>query len=102
MLAMVRPTGRIAIMDAGYPPRAGEADETTALRPIAWLLCRMFAADPRRQPWRPVLTDTARPREERFTFGYIGVAAGIAPSSGRAAEEPPHGTDRPHRPEQPA
>lgn len=77
MLNLVRPGGRIAIMDAGYPAHPGQAGETAALRPVAWLLCRLFAADPHRQPWQLVAKDTDNAVEERYTFGYIGVAAGI-------------------------
>src|SRR5918997_4882644 len=40
MLALVRPGGRIAVMDAGYPAKPGQAGEAVALRPAAWLLCR--------------------------------------------------------------
>jgi ubiquinone/menaquinone biosynthesis C-methylase UbiE len=76
MLDLVRPGGRIAIMDAGYPERPGEAGEAVLLRPVAWLLCRMFAADPRRRPWRLVARETNTTAEQLFTLGYIGVAAG--------------------------
>jgi S-adenosylmethionine-diacylgycerolhomoserine-N-methlytransferase len=76
MLALVRPGGRIAVMDAGYPARPGQAGEMVAVRPVAWLLCRLFAADPHRQPWQLVDSDTDNPIVERFTLGYIGVAAG--------------------------
>jgi demethylmenaquinone methyltransferase/2-methoxy-6-polyprenyl-1,4-benzoquinol methylase len=76
MLNLVHPGGRIAIMDAGYPACAGQAGETVALRPVAWLLCRVFAADPRRQGWELVAKDTDNAVEERYTFGYVGVAAG--------------------------
>ena len=90
MLALVRPGGRIAIMDAGYPAKPGQAGEAVALRPVAWLLCRLFAADPRRQPWELVGTDTDNPTVERHTWGYIGVAAGTA----RAPEVVEDGDDR--------
>jgi hypothetical protein len=89
MLGLVRVGGRIAIMDAGYPARPGCAGETVALRRVTWLLCRLFAADPLRQPWRLVAPDTGETTEELFTFGYIGVAAGTSVSAIRAgvAEE---------------
>jgi demethylmenaquinone methyltransferase/2-methoxy-6-polyprenyl-1,4-benzoquinol methylase len=90
MLALVRPGGRIAIMDAGYPAKRGQAGEAVALRPVAWLLCRLFAADPRRQPWELVGTDTDDPTAERHTWGYIGVAAGTV----RAPEVVEDGDDR--------
>jgi ubiquinone/menaquinone biosynthesis C-methylase UbiE len=89
MLGLVRVGGRIAIMDAGYPARPGCAGETVALRPVTWLLCRLFAADPLRQPWRLVAPDTEETTEELFTLGYIGVAAGttVSPSRAEAARE---------------
>jgi ubiquinone/menaquinone biosynthesis C-methylase UbiE len=90
MLALVRPGGRIAIMDAGYPAKPGQAGEAVALRPVAWLLCRLFAADPRRQPWELVGTDTDDPTAEQHTWGYIGVAAGTV----RAPEVVEDGDDR--------
>ena len=80
MLALVRVGGRIAILDAGYPAQPGCDNETVSLRGVAWLLCRLFAADPRRQPWRLVAPDTEDATEELFTLGYIGVAAGTVPS----------------------
>jgi demethylmenaquinone methyltransferase/2-methoxy-6-polyprenyl-1,4-benzoquinol methylase len=78
MLSLTRPGGRIAVMDAGYPRRPGAAGEAVLARPLAWLLCRLFAADPRRQPWRLVGRDTRDATEDRYTLGYIGVAAGTA------------------------
>lgn len=86
MLDLVHPGGRIAIMDAGYPACAGQAGETVALRPVAWLLCRLFAADPRRQGWELVAKDTDNTVEERYTLGYIGVAAGTRSTGERPAK----------------
>lgn len=88
MLNLVHPGGRIAIMDAGYPDRPGQAGETVALRPVAWLLCRLFAAAPRRQPWQLVAKDTDNAVEARYTLGYIGVAAGTRSARGRPRGTP--------------
>lgn len=85
MVALACAGGRVAIMDAGYPAQRGHAGETVPLRPVAWLLCRLFAADPRREPWRLVAPDTQEATEELFTLGYIGVAAGTVPSAGADA-----------------
>jgi demethylmenaquinone methyltransferase/2-methoxy-6-polyprenyl-1,4-benzoquinol methylase len=98
MLAMVRPGGGIAVMDAGYPPRPGDAGEVVALRPIAWLMCWMFAADPRRQPWQLVLKDTERPFRESYTFGYIGVAVGLASTGDPLRHKAPAGHNAPEEP----
>lgn len=76
MLGLLRPGGRITVMDGGYPERAGEADEVVALRPFAWLICRLAAADGRSRPWLRLSSLTQDSRVERFTWGYVGVAAG--------------------------
>lgn len=55
-----------------------------AVRPVAWLLCRLFAADPRRQASELVSSDSDDATVERYTWGYIGVAAGIPRTSGAA------------------
>jgi ubiquinone/menaquinone biosynthesis C-methylase UbiE len=86
MLNLAHPGGRVAIMDAGYPACAGQAGETVALRPVAWLLCRIFAADPRRQGWELVAKDTDNAVEERYMLGYIGVAAGTRSIGHRPCE----------------
>ena len=84
MLGLVRPGGRIAVLDAGYPAKAGQAGEVVAFRPTAWLLCRAFAADPRRQPWELVSADSDNVTVERYTWGFIGIAAGTVGASGAA------------------
>jgi demethylmenaquinone methyltransferase/2-methoxy-6-polyprenyl-1,4-benzoquinol methylase len=99
MLRLVQPGGRIAIMDAGYPGCAGQAGETAVLRPVAWLLCRLFAADPRRQPWQLVAKDTDNVVEERYTLGYIGVAAGTRSARGRPRGTPAATRLAEHRPD---
>jgi ubiquinone/menaquinone biosynthesis C-methylase UbiE len=77
-LALVRPGGKVAVMDGGYPSQPGAAGEVVALRPLVWLICRMYAADARRQPWEFVKQDTDHVTSERFSYGYVGVAAGTA------------------------
>ncbi len=44
MRALVRPGGRVAVRDGGYPARPGAAGEVVALRPAAWFLCQVSAA----------------------------------------------------------
>jgi hypothetical protein len=73
MKAAVRPGGRLAIMDAGYPEdRAG----ITLARPVAWALSRLFAADCSRRPWRLLQRDAHDARTERFALGWVTAAAG--------------------------
>ena len=76
VLAMVRPGGRVAVMDGGYPARPGSVGEARLLRPVTWLICQLAAADCTRQPWLRVLAVTDDATTERFTFGYVNVAAG--------------------------
>ena len=90
MQTLVRPGGRIAVMDGGYPSQPGAAGEVVALRPLVWLICRAYAADARRQPWELVERDTEDVTVERFSYGYVGVAAGTQkPRSGPSTSSMP-------------
>lgn len=82
MRDLARPGGRVAVMDGGYAARPGAAGEAVAFRPLAWLVCRIAAADARRQPWELVERDTEDVTVERFTYGYVATAAGTARSLG--------------------
>jgi S-adenosylmethionine-diacylgycerolhomoserine-N-methlytransferase len=75
MLALVRPGGRVAVMDAGYPDH-GRRSELVIPRPFASLLSRLFAADCDRRPWRSLERDTDEPVVETFTWGWVTAAAG--------------------------
>lgn len=75
MLALVRPGGRLALMDAGYPD-SGRRGELVIPRPFAWLLSRLFVADCARRPWRSLERDTDTPVAETFTWGWVTAAAG--------------------------
>jgi ubiquinone/menaquinone biosynthesis C-methylase UbiE len=74
MVSAVRPGGRLAIMDAGYPEARRWA--TASGRPLGWVLGRLFAADNRRRPWRLLERDTSDPTSERFALGWVTAAAG--------------------------
>lgn len=76
MVSAVRPGGRVAIMDAGYPERPGRPGDTIIPRPLAWALSQLFAADCSRRPWRLLQRDTTNPTRERFTWGWVVAAAG--------------------------
>jgi demethylmenaquinone methyltransferase/2-methoxy-6-polyprenyl-1,4-benzoquinol methylase len=76
MLSVVRPGGRVAVMDAGHPDTRGGAGRAIAARPVAWALGRFFAADNTRRPWELVARDTRNPALERFSWGYVTAAAG--------------------------
>jgi ubiquinone/menaquinone biosynthesis C-methylase UbiE len=76
MLALVRPGGRVAVMDAGDPAPGARRIDTTAPRPLAWALERLFAADRTRQPWRLLERDTRDPTSRPFTWGWVTAAAG--------------------------
>ncbi len=74
MLALVRPGGRVAVMDAGYPERGHREDVVP--RPFAWLLSRLFVADCARRPWRSLQRATDKPVAETFTWGWVTAASG--------------------------
>jgi ubiquinone/menaquinone biosynthesis C-methylase UbiE len=76
MVSAVKPGGRLAIMDAGYPEGGGRRGEAMIPRPLAWALSRLFAADCRRRPWRLLERDTGDAAAERFTWGWVIAAAG--------------------------
>jgi ubiquinone/menaquinone biosynthesis C-methylase UbiE len=75
MLALVRPGGRVAVMDAGYPDRGRRSDQVLP-RPFASLLSRLFVADCARRPWRSLERDTDKPIAQTFTWGWVTAAAG--------------------------
>ena len=75
MLTLVRPGGRVAVMDAGYPDR-GRGSEALIPRPLAWALSRLFVADCARRPWRMLERDTDESLAETFTWGWVTAAAG--------------------------
>jgi hypothetical protein len=76
MLSAVRPGGRVAVMDAGFPEGDARRSDAMIPRPLAWTLSRLFAADCRRRPWRLLQRDTSEPTSQRFTWGWVTVAAG--------------------------
>jgi len=76
MLSAVRPGGRVAIMDAGYPEADVRRTDAIIPRPLAWTLSRLFAADCRRRPWQLLQRDTSDPTSQRFTWGWVTAAAG--------------------------
>jgi S-adenosylmethionine-diacylgycerolhomoserine-N-methlytransferase len=71
MLALVRPGGRVAVMDAGRPEH-----RATVERPFAWLLARLFSADNARRPWRRLQRDVDGVSTETFTWGWVTAAGG--------------------------
>ena len=77
MASLVRPGGRLAVMDAGSP----EQGRSRAIpRPFARLLERLFAADCGRQPWRLLQRETGAAVTDTFTWGWVTAASGLAPS----------------------
>ena len=76
MLSVVRPGGRIAVMDAGYSKHPRDAGAATVLRPLMAVIARLAAADSTRQPWLPMINATEDTTIERFAMGYVTVAVG--------------------------
>lgn len=78
MASCVRPGGRLATMDAGYPEADARRGDAVIPRPLAWALSRLFAADCSRRPWRLLQRDTGDTTSERFTWGWVTAAAGAS------------------------
>lgn len=76
MLGLVKPGGRVAVMDYGYPSSRLRAGLTAGALPLAWLSGRVAAGDCHRRPWLLVLDSTQDPTVELFLAGYVGVGAG--------------------------
>jgi ubiquinone/menaquinone biosynthesis C-methylase UbiE len=73
MVSLVRPGGRLAVMDAGTP-EPGQREVIP--RPFARVLERLFVADCSRRPWRSLLRDTDASVTETFTWGWVTAASG--------------------------
>lgn len=80
ILRTVRPGGRVAIMDAGYPPVPGATGEARILRPFWRLVCPLAGGPGDRQPWLRLAPDVDEHTAETRFAGYIGVAAGTTRS----------------------
>jgi ubiquinone/menaquinone biosynthesis C-methylase UbiE len=78
MLHIVRPGGRVAIMDTDYPAKAGSTGEVVAIRPLQMLICRLAGVAGGRQPWLRLPGDVDDAVVETFVGGYVGVSAGTA------------------------
>jgi demethylmenaquinone methyltransferase/2-methoxy-6-polyprenyl-1,4-benzoquinol methylase len=78
MLEIVRPGGRVAIMDTDYPTKAGATGERVAIRPLQMLICKLAGVAGGRQPWLRLPHDVDDAVIETFVGGYVGVAAGTA------------------------
>jgi ubiquinone/menaquinone biosynthesis C-methylase UbiE len=78
MLQIVRPGGRVGIMDTDYPAKAGATGELVAIRPLQMLVCRLAGVAGGRQPWLRLSDDVDDAVLETYAGGYVGVSAGTA------------------------
>jgi demethylmenaquinone methyltransferase/2-methoxy-6-polyprenyl-1,4-benzoquinol methylase len=77
MQRLVRPGGRIAVVELGYPTGpAGLA------RPLARLACRLGGSEPEREPWRAVERDLVDLRSVDLWGGHVLVRVGARPAHG--------------------
>jgi len=75
-LALVRPRGRIVVVDLALPTGRGRL-----LWPLARLACFTGGVDPHRAPWRRVGTDTVEVSLATLRSGHIYVAGGTKPDA---------------------
>lgn len=79
MVSAVRPGGRIAVVELGYP--AGRA---WFIRPLAHLACRLGGSEPGREPWRAAEQELVEQRHSELWAGHVVVRVGTKPLSDRA------------------
>lgn len=76
MKRLVRPGGRIAVVELGYP--TGRA---LLARPLARLACQLGGSEPERVPWRAVERDLIDLQSVDLWGGHVLVRVGTRPAS---------------------
>ncbi len=73
---LAEPGGRVAIMDADYPPR--HLDRGRRPPPVLAVRLQARRRPGRRQPWLRLANDIDHAVTDTFSGGYVGVSAGTA------------------------
>jgi len=82
--SLVRPGGRLAIMDVNSPQGCGSGTKRYLLRLLWRFLCWLGRADANRKPWLSLAHDLQDVVEETFSSGFVVVASGTVPPTGES------------------
>jgi demethylmenaquinone methyltransferase/2-methoxy-6-polyprenyl-1,4-benzoquinol methylase len=86
ILGLVRPGGRVAVVDTAFP-----VGLWSALAPAAWLVFAAGGVHPSRRVWELVAADCTDTTYQVTKGGHVHIAAGTTPDSVVTADDRPAG-----------